>query len=189
MKKLICSMMMAAACAAMADVKIGTVDMLTLVRNHKSYETNKKFLTDSEKESQDKIEGMRGEVEKLETEGRKLAEEAQNPMLAAGKRQELEKKLIEIQKKYVGAQQAIRSEAMRAQQDLQGMEAKFLKITGDDLRKVIREFAEKNGYDLIVDVTAAPYSKKSLDVTDGVLTAMGGDPRTAKRADKEEAKK
>jgi len=184
MKKLALALALVPA-LALADMKIGTVEMMTLVRNHKSYENNKRFLSDSEKESQAKLESMRTDVEKIQAEGQKLAEEAQNPMLAAGKRQELEKKLVDIQKKFVAGQQALRSEAMRAQQSLQENEAKFLKITGEDLRKVINGFAEKNGYDLIIDSSALPYSKKSLDVTDGVLKAMGVDPAKAVKPDKD----
>ena len=164
---------------AMAEMKIGTVEMMTLVRNHKSYESNKQFLSASEKESQAKLDSMRKDIEKIEADGRKLAEEAQNPMLAESRRKELEKQLIEIQKKYVAGQQALRSEAMRAQQDLQSMETKFLKITSDDLRKTINAFAEKNKYDLIIDSSAAPYSKKNIDCTDGVLKEMGVDPAKA----------
>ena len=187
MKKLAVALALIPA-VALADLKIGTVEMMTLVRNHKSYESNKRFLTDSEKESSSRIESMRKEVEKIQEEGQKLAEEAQNPMIAAGRRQEIEKQLVEIQKKYIAGQQQLRNEAMRAQQDLQTTEAKFLKITGDDLRKVIGEFAAKNNYDLVVDSTAVPYFKSELDVTDEVLKSMGVDPEKAVKPGKEEAK-
>ena len=188
MKKLAIALALVPA-LAMADMKIGTVEMMTLVRNHKSYESNKRFLTDSEKDSQARLDSLRKDVERIQADGQKLAEEAQNPMLAAGKRQEIEKQLVEIQKKFVAGQQHLRNEAMRAQQDLQATEAKFLKITGEDLRKTIREFAEQNGYDLIVDSTAVPYSKPSYDVTDGVLKAMGVDPAKAVKPGSDEAKK
>ena len=191
MKKLVLSLALVPCLAfsAAAAMKIGTVEMMTLVRNHKSYETNKRFLTDSEKESQARLDSMKKDLEKLQSDGQKLAEEAQNPMLAESKRKELEKQLVDIQKKFVGGQQALRSEAMRAQQELQSTESKFLKITSDDLHKVIDEFAEKQGYDLILDTTAAPFSKKSLDCTDGVLKAMGVDPAKAVKPGKDSGKK
>ena len=186
MKKIVFALALVPA-LAMADMKIGTVEMMTLVRNHKSYESNKRFLTDSEKESSARLDSMRKDVDKIQADGQKLAEEAQNPMLAAAKRQEIEKQLVEIQKKYVVAQQQLRSEAMRAQQDLQTTEAKFLKITGEDLRKVINEFAEKNGYDMVIDSTAVPYFKAAFNVTDEVLKAMGVDPAKAVKPGKEES--
>lgn len=187
MKKLVIALALVPA-LVMADMKIGTVDMMTLVRNHKSYESNKRFLSDSEKESTARLDSMRKDVEKIQADGQKLAEEAQNPMLAAGKRQELEKQLVEIQKKFIAGQQQLRNEAMRAQQDLQATETKFLKITGEDLRKTINEFAEKNGYDLVIDSSAVPFSKPAYDVTDGVLKTMGVDPAKAVKPGKDEAK-
>ena len=188
MKKLVIALALVPA-LAMAELKIGTVEIGILIRNHKSYETNKRFLNDSEKETQARLDSMRKDLEKIQADGQKLAEEAQNPMLAAGRRQELEKQLIEIQKKFVSGQQTLRNEAMRAQQDLQSTEAKFQKIMGDDLRKVISEFAATNGYDLVIDTTVIPYSNKSLDVTDGVLKLMGVDPEKAVKPGKEEEKK
>ena len=157
MKKLVIALALVPA-IAMADLKIGTVEIGILIRNHKSYETNKRFLDDSEKESQARLESMRKDLEKVQADGQKIADEAQNPMLAAGRRQELEKRLMEIQKKLISGQQALRGEAMRAQQDLQSTEAKFQKIMGDDLRKVISDFAATNGYDLVIDSSAVPYS-------------------------------
>ena len=50
MKKMMLGMMALCAATAFGDLKIGTVDMMVLVRNHKSYDTNKKMLQDSEKD-------------------------------------------------------------------------------------------------------------------------------------------
>ena len=78
-------------------------------------------------------------------------------------------------------QQAMRQEAMRSQQQLSEMEARFLKMQAEDLKAVVAKFAEKNGYDFILDSAAAVFSARAADVTDGVLEAMGVDPKTAKR--------
>ena len=52
MKKLIFAMAVAAATAtgAFAELKIGTVDLMLLVRNHPSYESNKTLLTATDKD-------------------------------------------------------------------------------------------------------------------------------------------
>ena len=50
MKKIMLGMMALCAATAFGDLKIGTVDMMTLVRNHKNYDTNKKILQGSEKD-------------------------------------------------------------------------------------------------------------------------------------------
>ena len=69
--------------------------------------------------------------------------------------------------------------AITALLDLQALEGRLLKATTEDLRKRINAFAESEGYDLIVDATAAPFSKKELDVTPEILKAMGVDPEKA----------
>ena len=46
--------------------------------------------------------------------------------------------------------------------------------------KRVKEFAEAKGYDMVLDSQAAVFGKKSFDVTDEILKAMGVDPAKAK---------
>ena len=179
MKKLVFCAMSLAAAVAFGEMKIGTVDMLTLVRNHKSYETNKQTLTDTEKDYQKKLDREKGELEKIQDDGRKLAEQTRNPMLSEAAKQKLEKDLMDIQTRFLQGQQRLRQEAMRSQQELQDLEGRLLKRTTEDLRKNINDFAESNGYDFIFDASAVPFAKRAYDVTPGVLKKMGVDPAKA----------
>ena len=77
---------------------------------------------------------------------------------------------------------------MESQQKLQEFEARLLKSTTDDIRTVVNKFADDNGYDLIIESTVTAFAKKSLDVTDGILKAMGVDPKYAKGREKDEGK-
>ena len=183
MKKLIFSMMLAAAMGASAEMKVGTVDMLLLVRNHPNYDSNKTLLTSTDKDYQKKLDVIKAEGEKLQEEGRKLAEQMRNPMLIAKAKGEIENQLMEIQKKLAGIEQRYRSEAMRCRQDLQDLEGRLLKTTSDDIRGRLKKFAEKSGYDLVLDATAVPFAKRDFDVTDEMLKAMGVDPKDAKGRD------
>ena len=183
MRNLIFAATAALAMTVTAESKFGTVDMMVLVKNHPNYDSNKTLLTTTDKDYQKKLDGIKAEGEKLQEEGKSLAEQMRNPMLIAKAKSDIEAKLMEIQKKLVGIEQRYRSEAMRCRQDLQDLESRLLKTTTDDLRKRISKFAEKNGYDFIFDSNAAAYSKPSYDVTDAVLTAMGVDPKTAKGRD------
>ena len=183
MKKIIMAAFVAAASAAGAETKIGTVDLLLLVRNHPDYERNKTFLSDKDKEGQKKLEEIKKEGDDLQAEGRKLAEQFRNPMLAEKAKQELEQQILDIQQKLAKIEQSYRAEAMRIREDLQGDEARMLKSTTDDLRRRIAKFAEKGGYDLILDKNAAPYSRKAFDVTDDLLKDMGVEPANAKGRD------
>jgi Skp family chaperone for outer membrane proteins len=173
-----------AAASACAELKIGTVEMMTLVRNHASYETNKKLLQDAERDYQKTLDKMKSDIDAIQDEGKKAADQAKNPMLSQAAKEKIEKDLLEIQNRFVGAQQKLRSEAMESQQKLQEFESRLLKITTDDIRRRVGAFAEKNGYDLIVESTVTAFAKKSLSVTDDILREMGVDPAKARGKEK-----
>ena len=183
MKNLLFALTLVAAMAASAELKLGTVDMMVLVKNHPNYESNKTLLESTDKDYQKKLEGVKSEGDGLQNEGKKLMEQMRNPMLTAKAKADIEKQLAEIQQKLMAIEQRYRSEAMRLGQDLQDLEGRLLKTTTDDLRKRINKYAEANGFDLIIDQTAAAYAKKSFDVTDNRLKDMGVDPANAKGRD------
>ena len=183
MKKLMFAMAVVVAMGAGAEMKFGTVNMMTLVRNHPNYDSNKTLLTSTDKDYQKKLELIKADGEKLQEEGKKLADQVRNPMLTAKAKDDIEKQLMEIQKKLMGIEQRYRSEAMRCRQDLQDLEGRLLRTTTDDLRKRISKFAEANGFDMVIDSSAAAYAKKGFDVTDQMLKEMGVDPKTARGAD------
>ena len=174
---------LAVSATASAEAKFGMVDMVLLVRNHPSYDANKELLTSTDKDFQKKLEVIKSEGEKLQSEGRQLAEQLRNPMLADKAKGDIEKQLMDIQKQLVSIEQRYRAEAARCRQDIQDLEGRLLKTTTDNLKKRIAKFAEDNGYDIIFDRQAAPYAKPSYDVTDQVLLAMGVDPKAAKGRD------
>ena len=183
MKKLIFALAMVATTGAFAEMKVGTVNLMLLVRNHPNYESNKTLLETTEKDYQKKVEAIKSEGEALQDEGKKLMEQHENPMLTGKAKADVEKQLTEIQKQLMAVEQRYRSEAMRCRQDLQDLESRLLKTTTDDLRKRLAKYAEQKGYDFIFDVNAAPYAKPSYDVTDDVLAVMGVDPKEAKGKD------
>lgn len=183
MKRLLFAFAVAACAVAEAGVKFGTVDLMLLVRNHPDYDRNKTFLSDKDKDGQKKLSAIKSEGDALQAEGRKLAEQFRNPMLAEKAKAALEKQLMELQQKLMKIEQNYRAEALRIRQDLQEDEARLLKATTDDLRARISKFAVEKGYDFVLDSNAAPYSRKSLDVTDELLKAMGVEPAKAKGRD------
>ena len=191
MKKLILFTALAAATTVFADIKIGTVDMMSLVRNHSSYEPNKKLLTETEKDYTKKLDAMKAELDEIQEEGKNMTDQLRNPLLSQGSKTKLEKDLMDIQNKFITAQQRIRAEMLRSQQDLQDLEGRLLKATTEDLREKINAFAAANKYDLIVDITAAPFASEKLDVTPAILKSMGVDPENSveKLAERKAAEK
>ena len=185
MKKLIAMAAMAATTVAFADLKLGTVDMMVLVRNQSQYEANKQLLISTEKDYQKRLDAMRAELESMQEEGKKLSDEYRNPMLSQAAKTKLENEMMALQQKLVTQDQRMRSEARRNQQDLGDLEARLLKAQADDVRKRVNDYAAKNGYDCIIESTVAIFAKPEFDVTDGVLQEMGVDPKTAKRGEDE----
>lgn len=181
MKKALVAVCVAAVSTVTFALKIGTVDMIVLVKNHPAYETNKTLLLNTEKDFRKKLEEMNKELASIQDEAKKYAEVIRNPMSSQKAKSEAETSIGEIQNRYMQQQQKIRSEMMRSQQELSQLEAGLLKAQSDDLKKRISKFADKNGYDIVIDSTAALYSKDSFNVTDAVLKDMGVDPAKAKR--------
>jgi len=179
MKKLVFAVVMGVACAASAEMKIGTVDMLKLVRNHSSYEPNKALLTETQKDYEKKLDKMKADLDEIQEEFKKKSDQLHQPMLSESAKAKIEKELMDIQNRGLASQQRMRNEAMRSQQDLQDLEARLLKATSADLRKKISAYAEAKGFDLVLDGSAAPYAKATLDVTSGILQSMGVDPAKA----------
>ena len=166
-----------------AEMKLGTVDLMLLVKNHPNYDSNKTLLTSTDKDYLKKLEGIKSEGDKLQDEGKKLMEQMRNPMLTAKAKSDIEKQLGDLQQKLMGIEQRYRAEAVRCRQDLQDLEGRLLKTTTDDLRKRIAKYASAKGYDLIVDSNAAAYATPTLDVTDEMLKELGVDPKEAKGRD------
>ena len=183
MKRLVFAAIAAVALSATAEMKVGVVDLMVLVRNHPNYDSNKELLTSTDKDYKKKLDEIKSEGEALQDEGKKLAEQMRSPMLAEKAKADVEKRLMDIQQKLIAIEQRYRSEAVRCRQDLQDLEARLLKTTTDDLRKRMAKFAEEKGYDFVFDKTATLFSKAEYDVTDEMLSAMNVDPKSAKGRD------
>lgn len=181
MKKLLIAFCVASVSVAALAIKVATVDMVILVKNHPAYDTNKTLLLNTEKDLRKKLEDMNKELTAIQEEGKKHAETLRNPMSSKKAKDDAEMALREIENRYMQQQQKVRAEMMRSQQELAQLEAGLLKAQSDDLKKRISKFADKNDYDLVIDSSAALYSKSSFNVTDAVLKEMGVDPAKAKR--------
>lgn len=182
-KSLILGLAAMAALPLMAEMKIGSVNFMTLVRNHPDYDRNKTLLTSTDKDYQKKLEGIKEEGEKLQEEGKKLLDQVRNPMLADKAKSDIEKQLTQIQQQLDGISLRYRNEGMRFRQELQELEGRLLKATTEDLRTKISKYAEDNEYDMILDSTITTYIKPEYDVTNEILKAMGVNPEEAKSVD------
>ena len=174
---------MVAALTAGAEMKIGTVNMVDLVRLHPQHETNRTLVKTTDKDYKAKLDAKQDELKEIADEGKKAQGDLQNPMLSAQARAAAQKKLEGIQQRFLAGQQDMRQMATRFQGDLSDLESRLIKMETDDIRAKISAYAKEHGYDFIADGTMLAFAKESYDVTDAILKSMGVDP--AKRKEKE----
>ena len=189
MKKIMTMAAIAAALTAVAEMKVGTVNMMDLVRLHPDHEKNRTLVKTTDGDYKAKLEAKQDELKEIAEEGKKAQGDLQNPMLSAAARAEAQKRLESIQKRFLDGQQEMRQMAARFQGDLSDLESRLIKLETDEIREKITAFAKKNGYDFIADGTMLPFAKESYDVTDAILKSMGVDPAKRKEKAKEKAKK
>ncbi|NLG34730.1 MAG: OmpH family outer membrane protein [Lentisphaerae bacterium] len=163
-----------------AELRIATVDLDKVFTAHPKTQAAEADL----KTAEDAIEA---EMEKLMADGRALEEEvvqmreaARNPMLTEEARQrkraEAEEKLTELQEFQLRARRTqetklkqLREQVMKSRQGIV-----------DELMKILADFSESEGYDLVFDrsgmtmnmIPLAVYSSPDLDVTDQVIERL-----------------
>ena len=185
MKKVLMALVVMAAMAASAELKIASVNMMELVTFHPRHEDDKKLLKNKDAEYKKRLDEKREAIDKIEKEFREAQQEAQNPMLTENAKKVAFAKLEDLQKRGIAAQGEFRNAAQEYQADLQKLETDLMRAISSSIRDKVEAFAKQKGYDMILDVTTTPYIAKSLDVTDDGLRLFGVDGE-AKRA---EAKK
>ena len=180
MKKTLAALSCMACMAAAADLKIGTVNMVELVKLHPSYETNKALLKSTDKDYKAKLDKRHDDIKAIADERKKAQEDLSNPMLSASAKATAQKNLEGVQRRYIAARQDMEAEVRRYQNDLSELEGRLMKLQTEDIREKITAYAKENGYDMIIDATMLAFSKKSFDVTDDILRAMKVDPAKRK---------
>jgi len=176
---------MAAALTAVAEMKVGTVNMVDLVRLHPDHDKNRTLVKTTDTDYKAKLDAKQDELKEIADEGKKAQSDLQNPMLSTQARADAQKKLEGIQQRFLSEQQDLRQMATRFQTDLSELESRLIKLETDDIREKISAYAKAHGYDFIADGSMLAFSKESYDVTDEILKAMGVDPakRKEKKAD------
>ncbi len=180
MKKAILAVSCMACWTVLSDMKIGTVNMVDLVKLHPSYETNKALLKSTDKDYKAKLDKQQEDLKAIADEGKKAQEDLSNPMLSAAAKASAQKKLEGVQRRYIAARQDMEAEVRRYQGELADLEARLMKLQTDEIREKISVYAREHGFDMIIDSTMLAFSKPSLEVTDDILRAMKVDPEKRK---------
>ena len=143
MKKIVaCVCAVAAAMAASAEMKIGTVSLETLIKNHPNHESNRTLVKSTADDYRKKMEARQEQAKTLLEEGKKIQTDWQNPMLSASAKADLQRKMEGIQRKLYSAQQDMRAEDQRCQEELSDLQQRLFKIEKKDVEAKIAEFAK-----------------------------------------------
>ena len=172
-KAMIAGLCMAAALVASAEMKVGTVNLETLIKNHPNHESNRTLVKSTADDYRNKMEARQEQAKALMEEGKKIQSDYQNPMLSVAAKTDLQKKMDGLQRKLYALQQEMRADDQHYQEELADLQQRLFKIEKKDVEAKIAAFAKEQAYDLIVDVAACGFSKPDLDVTENILKKMG----------------
>jgi outer membrane protein len=142
---------------ALADDRIGVVDLQRALNEVEEGAAAKKALKKEFDDKQKQLDTRQNELKKMKDEL-----DAQATMMAPEKKQEkvseLQRKLLEVQQLY-----------MSLQQDLSKREAEATASIFQKMGVILAQMGEEQGFAAIVEKTAVPYFKPSLDVTNELI--------------------
>ncbi|ABA88501.1 OmpH-like outer membrane protein, putative [Syntrophotalea carbinolica DSM 2380] len=153
------AMLIAAAPAAAADVKIGVIDLQKVLRTSLAGQAAQKNIAEKAKAFQETMQGRQKDLQKLNADFEKqkmvLSKEA-----VADKERDLQQKVKDFQRFGKDAQEELQQEDRQAT-------TRIL----DEVAKVVKEMGAKAGYDVIVEKSTTLYTADRADLTDQVVKA------------------
>lgn len=175
MKTTLLALAFALPCALLAQ-SIAVVDMERVLANHPNTPNDQKTLEATLADYSKERDALRVELERLAGERDQTIKDAQNPMLAAAKAEELRQKAAQQDRALQEAAQRAEAQMAERSRTLSEMERRFIKRTTDEIQAHIKAEAEKKGYDVVLYKDAVPYVKPDCDITDRIIVLCGGIP-------------
>lgn len=158
-----------------ADMKIGVVDMEQMLQAHPDTKEAESVIQKQVDEFDAEKSGMMEKFDKLRKEFEDARGESENKALSdegrLQKRKEAEKKLEEMR----DYDQQVRETALLRQKQIKDRKNRMRQRIVDDIREVIREYAQKKGYAMILDsgpmmdaFGVVVYRVEAMDVTEDI---------------------
>jgi Skp family chaperone for outer membrane proteins len=143
-----------------AETKIGFVETKRLIESstaHANILDQVQKKNESFRESVQKSEAdLKKKYQDLETKKNALSQEAIDK-----KNEEISKEVAELQKKSYSQHSSLEEAYRMATQ-----------LVVDKANEIVKKYAEKNGYNAVLEKAAAVYSEQSLEVTDVILDEL-----------------
>jgi outer membrane protein len=116
--------------------KVGLVNLSHVIKQYNKFKTFQEELKNT-------VAPFSAKDASLKAEGDKLAKEAQNPSTAAARRDEIQKKLKDIERQIEDNKVDAQKVVVKKQEDQ-------LKILYMDIRNVVDRFAQAHGYEMVL---------------------------------------
>lgn len=146
---------------AIADLKIGVVDMRSVIASSPQAKATMEKMKTEFKPREDKIIALEKELkdktEKLQRNGAIMGE---------AEKSKLEKDIIAQQRELQRQQNNFREDATMRQQE-------EMKKIVEKINAQINSIAKNEKYDLILHIDAVPYSSQHVNITEKVIKALG----------------
>ena len=173
-------MALMAATAGAAELKIATVDLEKVFAAHPKTQAAEAELKEVENANEADMDKMVAEGRAMEEVVTQLRAASKNPLLTEEarlvKRNEAEEKLTELQEFQLRLRRTQETKVKQMREQL----VKSRQGIVDELMKVVEEFGQAEGYDLVLDrsgmtmnmVPLMVYSKPEFDVTDKLIERL-----------------
>lgn len=135
------------------ELKIGYVDVFKVFNEYEKTKEYDGILEKRKEEEEKKLSEKREEIEKMQSKLSLLKEEEQ---------EKEREKIVQATKEYKDLENEI---FIKLKEERDEKMKEIIK----DIDKIIRTYAEEEGFDLIVNETAVLYGKEPLDITSQIL--------------------
>lgn len=135
------------------DLKIGYVDILKVFNDYGKTKKYDKMLEEKKQEKEGKLEVKRKEIEKLQSKLSLLKDEKQKVQ----------------QEKIAAAVKDYRELEQRIFDELKKERNRKMQEIVDDINKIIKDYAKKEKFDLVINENSVLYGTKAMDITKEIL--------------------
>ncbi|MBU0694301.1 MAG: OmpH family outer membrane protein [Candidatus Omnitrophica bacterium] len=139
--------------AKSAEIKIGYVNIFEIFNEYGKTKEYDEMLEKKKQEEEKKLDTKKKEIEKMQGKLSLLKDKEQD------KEQE---KIIQAKEEYLELKRQVFT-------DLKEERDKKMEEIFGDINKVIKDYAEKNKFDLIINENGLLYGSKTMDVTSQIL--------------------
>ena len=173
--------------------KIAVVDMETVIKSHPKAEQNDKALRAMQADLEGKRDALLAGLKTQQDEIVKLEKDIRsNPMYSEKVKREMAEKGRQLVINYEKSEKEIRGKVAEMQRELSREEHKLFAEVMTDIQAAVKSLSESSGYDMVLDLSAyrtgAPipiivYNAPNTDITDAVITTLGGTRKEIKTAE------